>query len=304
MSEPSASTAPAQRLTSRRDEFEARLESVAHDLRSPLLTMALSAELLQDAGAAAREQVAYGALREGIRDLERMLDAVTTLSRAARRTLVTRSALAGVVPRELLPQDIGIDADARLVAELIDALGPDAEFALRLEEGVVELSGSLSAPPDLAARSPLAALLDSLKAHAGGIVERLAAIELQAARQGGTLTVVDGSRRAAAAAHRQRRLEGLHRAAPVDPDELAVERLDAGGDLAHLLLRGAGHVLLVGVDEQSEVHGSAPLGAAGTARLLRLSTMTKRARESDRRLRDGGGVGYAQDLERARSSAA
>ena len=192
MSEPSASTAPAQRLTSRRDEFEALLESVAHDLRSPLLTMALSAELLQDAGAAAREQVAYGALREGIRDLERMLDAVTTLSRAARRTLVTRCALAGVVPRELLPQDIGIDADARLVAELIDALGPDAEFALRLEEGVVELSGSLSAPPDLAARSPLAALLDSLKAHAGGIVERLAAIELQAARQGGTLTVVDG----------------------------------------------------------------------------------------------------------------
>ena len=192
MSEPSASTAPAQRLTSRRDEFEALLESVAHDLRSPLLTMALSAELLQDAGAAAREQVAYGALREGIRDLERMLDAVTTLSRAARRTLVTRSALAGVVPRELLPQDIGIDADARLVAELIDALGPDAEFALRLEEGVVELSGSLPAPPDLAARSPLAALLDSLKAHAGGIVERLAAIELQAARQGGTLTVVDG----------------------------------------------------------------------------------------------------------------
>ena len=192
MSEPSASTAPAQRLTSRRDEFEALLESVAHDLRSPLLTMALSAELLQDAGAAAREQVAYGALREGIRDLERMLDAVTTLSRAARRTLVTRSALAGVVPRELLPQDIGIDADARLVAELIDALGPDAEFALRLEEGVVELSGSLPAPPDLAARSPLTALLDSLKAYAGGIVERLAAIELQAARQGGTLTVVDG----------------------------------------------------------------------------------------------------------------
>ena len=114
-STPSARVAPAQRLAARRDEFEALLESVAHDLRSPLLTMALSADLLQDAGAAAREQVAYAALREGIRDLERMLDAVTTLSRAARRTLTPRSALAGVVPRSLLPQDVGIDADAPLL---------------------------------------------------------------------------------------------------------------------------------------------------------------------------------------------
>ena len=191
-SAPSAHVAPAQRLASRRDEFEALLESVAHDLRSPLLTMALSANLLQDAGAAAREQVAYAALREGIRDLERMLDAVTTLSRAAKRTLTPRSALAGVVPRSLLPQNVGIDADARLVAELLDALGPDAELALRIEDGTVELSGALPALADLAGGSPLAALLDSLKTHAGSVVERLAAIELQAARQGGTLTVVDG----------------------------------------------------------------------------------------------------------------
>ena len=191
-SAPSARVAPAQRLASRRNEFEALLESVAHDLRSPLLTMALSANLLQDAGAAAREQVAHAALREGIRDLERMLDAVTTLSRAAKRTLTPRSALAGVVPRSLLPQNVGIDADARLVAELLDALGPDAELALRIEDGTVELSGALPALADLAGGSPLAALLDSLKTHAGSVVERLAAIELQAARQGGTLTVVDG----------------------------------------------------------------------------------------------------------------
>ena len=62
----------------------------------------------------------------------------------------------------------------------------------------MELSGALPAlpaladPADLAGSSPLAALLDSLKTHAGSVVERLAAIELQAARQGGTLTVVGG----------------------------------------------------------------------------------------------------------------
>jgi signal transduction histidine kinase len=182
---------PAQ--GSRRDEFEALLESVSHDLRSPLLTMALSAELLRDGGAAEREQLAYASLREGISDLERMLDAVTTLTRAARRTLAPRGALAGVVPRELLVQDVAIEADARLVAELLDALDAEAGgIAVRADGDTVDVAVALpegSTAPD---GSPLAALLDSLKAYAGGIVERLAAIELQAARQRGALTVEAG----------------------------------------------------------------------------------------------------------------
>ncbi len=175
------------------DAFEALLETVAHDLRSPLLAMALGTQLLQDAGGAEQEQVAYDALREGIRDLERMLDGVATVSRAAKRTLAPRSTLGGVVPSDLLPDDVSIDADARLVAELLDALDLDAaQLELRIDDDAVELNAPLPATFELADGSPLAALLDSLTTHAGSLVEQLAAIELQAARQGGALTVADG----------------------------------------------------------------------------------------------------------------
>ena len=78
------SAAPEGAATERRDaaHFESLLSTISHDLRSPLLTISLSAELLQDARHVGSEDVALDALREGVRDLGRMLDAVTTLSRA------------------------------------------------------------------------------------------------------------------------------------------------------------------------------------------------------------------------------
>ncbi len=64
------------------------LRAVSHDLKSPLLTLSLSAELLGDVFPDdERGRVAREALTHGLRDMERMLDAVTDVSRARRRVL-------------------------------------------------------------------------------------------------------------------------------------------------------------------------------------------------------------------------
>ena len=194
----SPSAAPEGAATGQRDaaHFESLLSSISHDLRSPLLTISLSAELLRDARHAGSEDVALDALREGVRDLERMLDAVTTLSRAWKRALSASGSLADALAGQAVDAP-GVDvtaltlaADARLVAELLDIAAPQ-EQAVRIAPGDDAVAIEIALPDDapLLDGSALAALLGSLKTYAGTPIERLAAIELQAERLGGSMQV-------------------------------------------------------------------------------------------------------------------
>src|SRR5690242_19329112 len=62
------------------------VRAVSHDLRSPLLTLSLSAGLLrEEPSTEERDQVARDGMQHGIEELDRMLDAITAISRARSR---------------------------------------------------------------------------------------------------------------------------------------------------------------------------------------------------------------------------
>ncbi|MCA9849699.1 MAG: hypothetical protein KC461_03530, partial [Dehalococcoidia bacterium] len=72
--------------------LDSLLYAVSHDLRSPLLTMTLSAELLEtslgdEVARSEAAKVAFGSMQQGAQDLERMLQTLTLLSRARRKQL-------------------------------------------------------------------------------------------------------------------------------------------------------------------------------------------------------------------------
>lgn len=176
----------------------ALLFSVSHDLKSPLLTLSLSTELLSDEIAAAgeRAQVAATTLRQGVEDVERMLEALTLVSRARRRTLNLMSVSLGTVLQGRLVlsdadlEQVRVYVDARSVAEALPALTAQqgAELRVRLEHGYVLLDGWLPEaliPPE--ERSALGALFGSLQQYAGTPVTALAALETQLRRGGGSV---------------------------------------------------------------------------------------------------------------------
>lgn len=184
------------------DAFElldAVLYSTSHDLRSPLLSMTLSAELLEQslpAGAAAEGStvaVALEAMRHGAKDLERMLQALTAVSRARRRrlqvaTLPLRELLAGRRTAADLPE-LAVTVDVAVVGEALDAFATDATAAIAVAPSAHEVSLlllPLADAPEFEG-SPLAALLGSLQSYAGTAVERLAVSEVLVTRCGGGL---------------------------------------------------------------------------------------------------------------------
>jgi signal transduction histidine kinase len=176
--------------------LDALLFSVSHDLRSPLLAISLSAELIEQRGEGADE--AMRALRTSATDLERMLAAVTALSRARRRQLDMRPAalgelLAGHVVISEVPELASVRAavDAASVKELLATLaeqGP-VEAQIGIDDGSVRCDFALRGAVDIEDASPLAALAGSLERHAGGTVEALAVHELTLSRQGATLAI-------------------------------------------------------------------------------------------------------------------
>jgi hypothetical protein len=177
----------------------ALLATVSHDLRSPLLTLSLSGELLRESSDPQREEVALDALREGVRDLERMLDAVTTLSRANKRELAAGQApLAPVLRRfhfegALPAGGATVAADPRLASDFLETLSvTDGPVRLRELPRTFAIDAPIPDGDDVPPGSPLEALLDSLKTYAGTLVERLGAIELQAQRSGGSLQIERG----------------------------------------------------------------------------------------------------------------
>ncbi len=177
--------------------LDALLYSVSHDLRSPLLTLSLSAELIREAvpAAAAHDPgaagVALDALKHGAQDLERMLHALTVVSRARRRPLEPRVVslrmlLGGhiVISDAVAPERVRVRLDPEPFRELLDRLcGEDpAEIQLTSTDHhvVCRIPARVELPP--LDGSPLIELSRSLQMHAGTVVEDLASFQVQLAR--------------------------------------------------------------------------------------------------------------------------
>lgn len=193
--------------TDAQEVVDALLYSVSHDLRSPLLSISLSAELLEDSVPATATpegdgsaRAALDAIHHGAKDLERMLAALTALSRAHRRPLeATRAPLGivlgghAVVSTEARVEALQIAVDPLLAREVLDAVYDDdeAEVHVRVEDGYVMLE--FAAELDPAGTTPLRALAGSLQRGAGGTVERLAVTQILIERLGGALLAGEGS---------------------------------------------------------------------------------------------------------------
>jgi signal transduction histidine kinase len=178
------------------------LRAISHDLKSPLLTLSLSAELLADMlPAGERAQIVRDGLTDGVREMERMLDAVTAVSRARTRILNAHPVPLGDVlsGQIVLSEDehLGqtfVAADARCMAELLAAVAGDRAAEVRLELRGTHAHLALMLPEPLATitESPLRALLSSLQQYAGTALAPLAAAQVQLERQGGSLDCADG----------------------------------------------------------------------------------------------------------------
>ena len=186
--------------------LDSLLYSVAHDLKSPLLTLALASDLLVDAVGEPddRARLALDSLKHGAKDLERMLDAVTAVSRAWRRPLeVVAVPLMPVLSGHVVtsghddPADhddlAGLVAavDPHIVSELDTRLlvGQPGTLQLAVEGGVIRLDVPLADGWPEVDGTPLEALLGSLHTYAGTPVEPLAALQVLLERQGGGLAI-------------------------------------------------------------------------------------------------------------------
>ena len=190
------------RATAQRDVEQVLLDSllyaVSHDLRSPLLTMTLSAELLETAlGDEARQseaaRVAFGSMQQGAQDLERMLQTITLLSRARRKQLEPAQA-----PLKLIlgGYDVASDADllsrvARIdplqVREMLDAVAGAGDLHVRATTEGARVDLEIAVPELEQGPSPLHAVAGSLKQYAGTSVEALAVGQILLERQGGAV---------------------------------------------------------------------------------------------------------------------
>ncbi|MEX2446952.1 MAG: hypothetical protein WD734_06370 [Dehalococcoidia bacterium] len=189
---------------------DALLYSVSHDLRSPLLTLSLSADLIVEAlgdqmraaptGGAA---VALNALQHGTQDLERMLQALAGLSRAARRPLEEHHApLRMLLGGHIVLSDVDdldqceVAVDAMTVRELIDDICGDdpREVHVSVAEGYAILDLPRPEDADEVSGSPLMALTGSLQRYAGTSIERLAVGQVLLERFGGGVAVEEAVR--------------------------------------------------------------------------------------------------------------
>lgn len=180
--------------------LDSLLYSISHDLKSPLLTLALASELVADAVREPddRARLALDSLKHGAKDIERMLDAVTAVSRAWRRPLeVAAVPLMPVLRGHAVTSDhddpAGVVAavDPHIVSELEARLlvGQPGTLQLAVEGGAIRLDVPLADGCPEVDGAPLEALLGSLHTYAGTPVEPLAALQVLLERQGGGLAI-------------------------------------------------------------------------------------------------------------------
>lgn len=184
--------------------IDALLYSVSHDLRSPLLGLTLSADLLSDpAGVVdgSTRDIALDGLRHGARDMERMLQALTVISRARRRVFEhDRGTLGMILGGHLVMSDVDqlagrvVLVDPVTVRELLDDVAGDGPVEVRvsLRDGLAVLSAPANVDLPPFEGRPLHALASSLQSYAGSAVERLAASQVLLDRQGATFSVEEG----------------------------------------------------------------------------------------------------------------
>jgi hypothetical protein len=188
--EPAAETAIAPT-----DLLGAFIRAVSHDLRSPVLTLSLGLELLSDAAPSdERARVAREALTQGVAELERMLDAVSAISRARSRILSDQAlALPDLLGEHranvlgFLPEQLKVTVDPRGVVEALLALAPTELSVAVSGNGTIEVLAAL--PGGLAAThgAPLDMLLASLQEYAGTPIATLAATQVLLERQRGAV---------------------------------------------------------------------------------------------------------------------
>lgn len=183
---------------------DALLFSVSHDLRSPLLGLTLSADLLREPAGSidgATRAIALDGLRAGARDIERMLQTLTALSRARRRVFEhDRAPLGLILGGHIVFSEVEhltsrvVAVDPMTVRELLDDVAGEnpVEVQVSVQDGFVALSApvNLDIPPFEG--RPLEALASSLQTYAGGVVERLAAAQIVLDRQGASFAFEGG----------------------------------------------------------------------------------------------------------------
>lgn len=179
--EGSAYAAAAPRL------LDSLFYAVSHDLRSPLLTVTLSAQLLEHQLANIEvdgaDDVLVG-LRAACDDMERMLEAMNALSRASRRVAepfaLRLEALCPGAPAGM------VTLDEPTGSELQAAVPADATASIDGGDAIIRW------PIDGLEGSPLTALTGSLQQHAGGAVQALACLEIALERHHAGLSVDEG----------------------------------------------------------------------------------------------------------------
>lgn len=176
--------------------FDALLYAVSHDLKSPMLSIGLGAELLEGVSAAdERARLGLEAVQRGTEDLGRLLDALTQVSRARRRPLDRQPVrLDGLLTAQAVDgidrfDGIEVSVDPRLITEFVAAGGTP-----RVVVGDEDVRLITLLPPELREIEgpPLEALFASLGLHGGTLVTALAVLQVQLDRQGGTLVLSGG----------------------------------------------------------------------------------------------------------------
>ena len=130
------------------------LYAVSHDLKSPLLTLSLSGELIAQAlpDSGDRARIALDGLKHGAKDLERMLDAVTAISRARRQPLEEETvplaeslAAHGALSEWEVPDGLSLAVDRRVIGEALATLAGDepSDLVLKVDVDAAELSAPL-----------------------------------------------------------------------------------------------------------------------------------------------------------------
>jgi K+-sensing histidine kinase KdpD len=180
-------------LDSAADLLDSLFYSVSHDLRSPLLTVSLSAQVLEHTlgdDIAQSTTEALNSLRAASTDLERMLATLNALSRATRRPIETTSLTLDAIAADA-PDDIAVLLDRATATDIARLIAASEQSAtIEQSSGQVTLGWAIENAPE--ASSPLTALTASLQNYAGTLIEGLACVEIALNREGGSLELTQG----------------------------------------------------------------------------------------------------------------